>query len=855
MHRLMPKPTARWALTSSGCNYHCYGPLPRLPLQRHVNLFSSSLSEDENSDDGPFPSCTKNDETKFHIEDHGHRNRNLNDYHQRGYGKIVALASQPSPSSPVSTYLTDLHHSSPMRLVPSRRSHPTQRKQEKYRAALLHLSSYGGGLVPGDSLHLDIDVRGHGAVVCILTQGGQRIYRPGEQFRHHGRFNYDEAAAASFQRSEEKELPSKLCQSTVQCTVEPGGTLFYLPDPTVPYYQSSFQERRKFYCQYSPESTVANDASSGCMSRIGENMQSMGSIVAVDWYSSGRFLSTGMEEERWAFDYLSTRTSLFVEEHGQTDTPLHRKRPILIESLVLDNKGSSPKSSTSRTSASIALGQDFDAMATVLLHGPTSLPVAERLKLVSLELAGLCTRTRSRESVDEQDNVANRNDSDEQHRESEELKKLLDSLGGKVVLSVTPVNHERTRNQQHKFEKEPLTHMVRILAKSNEDIYRILHHSLKPCACYLGGLEPYSDRIFSSKTVSRDMMPKENLNTSMINDQQRREHKMQSEQSQGRHDLDSLARQLIFGKNQSKAGYDNDAWFRLCLLSDSSLPVGSFAHSLGTEAASQLLFTSGVSRSTSDCALGALSDFVHSVSRSNARFSAPLVLAGYSLLAPTLILREGSCSSRALNVRNIHKLWMDIDAHADTYLVCNEPGRRASMDQGLGLVRLTAVFSETQNSEVLELWEMIRQSIDFRNTSREIGMSDSSTPTSLANGHAAPIYGILSASLGISPIDACRVFAFGAARDCVSAAVRLNLFGPMTGLSVLDGVGRGAVEMGLKEGLADMLRSSQRSKSSRGYTTGDTQLDEWLQSVATCAPLMDTVQPLHDLLSVRLFRT
>ena len=55
-----------------------------------------------------------------------------------------------------------------------------------------------------------------------------------------------------------------MCQSTIKCKVEPGSTLLYLPDPTVPYYQSSFQEQREFICQYD-----SNDE------------QEMGSIIAV----------------------------------------------------------------------------------------------------------------------------------------------------------------------------------------------------------------------------------------------------------------------------------------------------------------------------------------------------------------------------------------------------------------------------------------------------------------------------------------------------------------------------------------------------------------------------------------------
>ena len=69
----------------------------------------------------------------------------------------------------------------------------------------------------------------------------------------------------------------------------------------------------------------------------------------------------------------------------------------------------------------------------------------------------------------------------------------------------------------------------------------------------------------------------------------------------------------------------------------------------------------------------------------------------------------------------------------------------------------------------------------------------------------------------------------------------------------MDGAGRGAVEEGLEEGLTGMVKSSlNEGVVSRAENE---QLKCWLNSAAACAPMMDTAQPLHDILSVRLFRT
>ena len=466
-----------------------------------------------------------------------HANRgSKNDYHQNGYGKIVAVSSLPSSdvlSTTVHTHFTELRHSSPMRLVPSRRTNPTAYNTQHRRengasnrshhreGVLLHLSSYGGGLVPGDKLNLDIDVRGKGAMLAVMTQGGQRIYRPGEHFRRYENYNYEISAALSKPNPEMNSL--KVCQSTINCTVEPGATLFYLPDPTVPYRSSAFEERRVFNCQFA---SAASD----------NNNNDQGSLIAVDWYSSGRTYSTDIEE-RWAFDYLATRTELYI-----TDESHHEHvRPNLIESLSFGNKGVLSRSPP----AAASMGQSFDAMATLLLHGPTSLPVAKRAVELERKLAEKLTRIRSDDSVCEE----------QANGDIDGLDELLESLGGQVLLSVTPVEHN-SDNQQQQQQSHNNTHMVRIIAENNEDVYRALHYCLKDCSEHFGGLEPYKERIHSSKTVREKSIP-----LSMQQEKETRENKGE--------DLEAIVDQLgLFPVQNNNKNHNNNAWFRMCTLSD-----------------------------------------------------------------------------------------------------------------------------------------------------------------------------------------------------------------------------------------------------------------------------------------------
>ena len=475
---------------------------------------------------------------------------------QLGYGKVVALSSRsPASSATVQTYLTELRHSSPMRLVPSRRStgrkHRRDLKSNHNQAALLHLSSYGGGLVPGDSLVLDVEV-GPDASLVILTQGGQRIYRPGKQFAFK-----DYSYSTSVDKSSCDEVPDrkdKLCRSSINCRVKGGASLYYLPDPTVPYNESAFREERVFSCM------------------------EHGSIIAVDWYSSGRRFSTGMGNERWAFDYLATRTELSVGENGVT-------RPLFVEAQEFDGQDT--------RSNEAAFGKKYESMASLLLHGPASSEVVTRAKQVSLRLASMKARVRL---------------SDIDH-EDEDITRLLGSIGDHVLLSVTAID-STLGNEHHPDDRG--THLVRILAGSNEDVYRLLHFCLKPCSSRLGGLEPYKERIHSSRTVRQKVGVHVQSIENNPSSQRRNEPRFKDglepivvggvagiappartcingqpiivgdhdERNHNEHQsmfAEEFANRLIFGEKVPV--FSRDAWFRLCTLSDSALPVGSFAHS------------------------------------------------------------------------------------------------------------------------------------------------------------------------------------------------------------------------------------------------------------------------------------
>jgi urease accessory protein len=153
---------------------------------------------------------------------------------------VVAVTRGPRGST-----VTRAYAESPLKwLTPSTRG----------EAAWVFAASYGGGLVGGDHLAVEVDVDA-GAAAFLSTQASTKVYRS--------------PAGAS---------------TRLEARVAAGGLLVSLPDPVVCFAASDYRQTQTF----------AIDASAG--------------LVALDWMTSGRRGSG----ERWAFDAYASSTSLRV---------------------------------------------------------------------------------------------------------------------------------------------------------------------------------------------------------------------------------------------------------------------------------------------------------------------------------------------------------------------------------------------------------------------------------------------------------------------------------------------------------------------------------------------------------------
>jgi urease accessory protein len=157
---------------------------------------------------------------------------------------LARIEVVPSPHG--RSVLTRAYATSPLRLLTPR---------NRGLAAWVYLSSYGGGLVGGDDVGVEVHVR-EGAALYLSTQASTKIYRSGLEAR-----------------------------SALQARIEAGATMIALPDPVVCFAGSTYRQLQSF------------------------DMQGDASLVLVDWMSAGR-LASG---ERWAFDEYATRLRLHVD--------------------------------------------------------------------------------------------------------------------------------------------------------------------------------------------------------------------------------------------------------------------------------------------------------------------------------------------------------------------------------------------------------------------------------------------------------------------------------------------------------------------------------------------------------------
>lgn len=192
----------------------------------------------------------------------------------------------------------------------------------------------------------------------------------------------------------------------------------------------------------------------------------------------------------------------------------------------------------------------------------------------------------------------------------------------------------------------------------------------------------------------------------------------------------------------------------LLLLSDSALPLGSFAYSSGLE--SFLAHNKGGNN------LVLFQQFLKLTLRSMAYTNVPYLLASFR-------------DPLAL---------MELDNDIDASTPCTVQ-RRASIAQGRALLGVwEKAFATTARKQFAEGQEAMAALSTFAADLRAAAVSSEQLPV---NGHLAPLWGVAAMSLGLNLEEACYIFLLNHAKAVISAGVRASVMGPYQAQSLLAG--------------------------------------------------------------------
>lgn len=207
------------------------------------------------------------------------------------------------------------------------------------------------------------------------------------------------------------------------------------------------------------------------------------------------------------------------------------------------------------------------------------------------------------------------------------------------------------------------------------------------------------------------------------------------------------------------------------LLSDSALPLGSFAYSSGLES-----FIAHNKHTVSSIPpLQLFQQFLKLSINSIATTNVPYLLAAFR--DPLSLL--------------------DLDNDIDASTPCTVQ-RRASIAQGRALLSVyEKAFASTARTQFSEYPEAAAALTTFASDLKLASLSTNPLPA--ANGHLAPLWGVVALTLGIGLEEAAYIFLLNHAKAVVSAGVRASVMGPYQAQKflageVLQGLVKGALE-------------------------------------------------------------
>ncbi|KAG6303216.1 hypothetical protein E4U09_000701 [Claviceps aff. purpurea] len=283
----------------------------------------------------------------------------------------------------------------------------------------------------------------------------------------------------------------------------------------------------------------------------------------------------------------------------------------------------------------------------------------------------------------------------------------------------------------------------------------------------------------------------------------------------------NLAHSACLTRIKASAPVDSPTHF-LLLLSDSQLPIGSFAFSSGLE--SYLAHSVCLARRRRTT-----TSTTTTTTNNTSTFSSFLALSLSSFAATTLpfvLAAHRDPSSLA-----------SLDDQLDAAVVCTV-GRRASVAQGRALLsiwersfRKALPSSQADVPYLREFSTLLRQAKTPAEEQGSAGGEEDVPP--LVSAHLAPLFGVICAIVGLSLRQTAYVYLVSHVKALVSAAVRASMFGPYQAQRVLAG----------EEVQSMVARLIERE--------WETEVQDAGQSV----PMMDLWIGRHEVLYSRIFNS
>ncbi|CAG8626902.1 10171_t:CDS:1 [Paraglomus brasilianum] len=200
--------------------------------------------------------------------------------------------------------------------------------------AAVYLLSYGGGLVSGDSITIDIECH-PGVNLMLLTQGSTKVFK---------RRPRTVRSDAMKDMKDVKDVKQKRTEQRLNVKVYSNALIMQLPEPTTCFRGADYKQRQVF--------RLEDDTASA---------------MILDWFTSGR-MSRG---ERWEFMRYESGIDLLVGENM-----VFRDVVLLHDQHKNGHENELDLSSTKNMDVKTML-HPYECFATLLLYGPRVFPLAE----------------------------------------------------------------------------------------------------------------------------------------------------------------------------------------------------------------------------------------------------------------------------------------------------------------------------------------------------------------------------------------------------------------------------------------------------------------------------------------------